>query len=41
LDDIIALYNKASKKDKQKPFVFSKEAMDYVGILEKKYWNRS
>jgi hypothetical protein len=33
----MALYNKAKKKDNQKPTVFSKEAMDYVGVLAKKY----
>ncbi|MDT3405611.1 DUF5700 domain-containing putative Zn-dependent protease [Mucilaginibacter terrae] len=31
------VYNEAAKKDKSKPYVFSKEAMDYIELLHKKY----
>lgn len=34
----IYLYNKAAIKDKQKPTLFSKIAIEYVQKLEKKYW---
>jgi hypothetical protein len=33
----VYLYNKAAKKDKQHPPVFSNEAISYVKILEKRY----
>jgi hypothetical protein len=34
----VYLYNKAAKKDKQHPPVFSDKAIGYVKILEKRYW---
>jgi hypothetical protein len=34
----ITLYNKAAKKDKNRPPVFSAVAMRYCKQLKKKYW---
>ncbi len=34
----IYLYNKAAKKDKAKPHVFGKEAVEYVREMEGRYW---
>lgn len=34
----IYLYNKAAKKDRQKPAVFSDTSIAYIESLEKKYW---
>ena len=34
----IYLYNKAAKKDKEKPYIFSDESVKYVKMMEKKYW---
>ena len=35
----IYLYNKAAKKDKKKPHVFSDKSIKYVKMMEKKYWS--
>ncbi|OAQ40766.1 hypothetical protein A5893_07455 [Pedobacter psychrophilus] len=36
--EFIYLYNKAAKKDKEKPHVFSDEAIAYIKLMENKYW---
>jgi hypothetical protein len=36
----VYLYNKAAKKDKQKPPVLSAVSIDYIKALEKKYWGK-
>ncbi|MBC7655411.1 MAG: hypothetical protein H7098_13175 [Oligoflexus sp.] len=38
--EFIYLYNKAAKKDKEKPYVFNDESIQYVKMMDKKYWSK-